>query len=301
MPDRLFFPLLLALGSASSAAQANPWTTPEIAGLMTDERLAETSGLAPARRHPGRFWTHNDSGHPSELHLMSATGTRIASVLIDGVRSVDWEDMAGFELDGRPYLLVADIGDNGGLRRELTLTVIEEPAPVLDGMRVKPAWTLRLRWPDGARDAEAVAVDAAAGDVLLVSKKRVPPELFRIRLRPGNDDVQVAERIGLLGGIAQPEAAELARNPRFGRYRSQVTAADLSPDGRTLAVLNYQAVYLYTRAPDQGWASALGAPKRLDFAWMPQAETTAFGLEGDLWVAGEQRPSPLLRFRRDPP
>ena len=294
--------LAMPLVAASTQAAPSRWSAPEIAGLMSDARLAETSGLAPSRRQPGRFWTLNDGDNSAELHLMSETGARVASITVDGVRNVDWEDLAGFELDGKPYLLIADTGDNGGIRRSLKLIVVEEPARVTDGMRLKPAWTLRFRWPDGARDCEAVAVDAKAGEVLLVSKKRVPPELMRIDLRARRGVVQVAEPLDLLDGIVQPEASELERNPRFGRYRSQVTAADLSPDGRTLAVLNYQAVYLYERGAGAGWAGALAQPARLDFAWMPQAEALSFSADGrSLWVAGEQRPSPLIRFRKSAP
>jgi len=304
MPFRTIIPLLLAaLGlTAPAFACASTWTPAGITGVMVDARLQETSGIAASRHHPGRFWVHNDSGHGAELHLMSNEGSRVASVLIEGVSTIDWEDLAGFELDGKSYLLVADTGDNGGIRRSLHLVVVEEPVEVRDGMRLKPAWTLRFRWPDGARDCEAVAVDAAAGQVLLVSKKRVPPELFALELRPASGAVQVAQRLGFLHGIAQPTAAEIARNPRFGRYRAQVSAADLSPDGRTLAILNYQALYLYSRAAGDPWPAALTAPTRLDFAWMPQAEATAFSVDGsELWVAGEQRPSPLLRFRRAQP
>ena len=303
MPFRLLAlsaALALALPVVGGAAPAR-WSAPEIAGLMTDARLAETSGLAPSRRQAGRFWALNDGDNTPELHLMSDAGARVASVTVDGVRNVDWEDLAGFELEGKPYLLIADTGDNGGIRRTLRLIVVEEPSRVRDGMRLKPAWTLRFRWPDGARDCEAVAVDAEAGEVLLVSKKRVPPELLRVDLRARDGLVQVAELLGVLEGIVQPEATELERNPRFGRYRSQVTAADLAPDGRTLAVLNYQAVYLYQRGVGAAWAGALTAPARLDFAWMPQAEAVSFGVDGrTLWVAGEQRPSPLIRFRRAP-
>ena len=292
---------LVLAASPAPAAESGRWSAPEIAGLMTEARLSETSGLAPSRAVPGAWWTLNDSGNDAALELMSADGERLATLAIDGVRNVDWEDLAGFTLDGRRYLLVADTGDNGGVRDELALYVVEEPSSARDGGRTEPAWTLRFRWPDGARDCEAVAVDAARGEVLLVSKKRVPAELFRIALQPLSDDVQTATRVGLLQGITQPGAADLARNPVYGRYRSQVTAADLSPDGRTLAVLNYSAVYLYTRA-GAGWnAASLQNPQRLDFPWMPQAEAVAFSLDGrELTVAGEQTPSPLLRYRRLP-
>jgi hypothetical protein len=301
MPYKITLFLFALVLSAPAFPASSAWLPAEIVGLTADARLKETSGLAPARRHPGKFWTHNDSGNGAELQLMSATGEHLATVSIDGVRNVDWEDLAGLELDGTPYLLIADTGDNIGLRKTLSFVVVEEPAALSEGMRIRPAWTVQFRWPDGARDCEAVAVDATAGDVLLISKKRVPPELFRVALRPSVAGVQVAERLGLLEGIAQPSAADLARSPIYGRYRSQVTAADLSPDGRTLAVLNYQVVNLYERAANAPWADALSMPIRLEFAWMPQAEAMTFSADGDaLWVAGEQQPSPLIRFKRKP-
>jgi len=305
MPLRTFVLLLPILGSALplSAAPPSPSTpAPIISGVMADARLAETSGIAASRSQPDAFWVHNDSGHPAELHLMSSEGARLASVTVEGVQNIDWEDLAAFDLEGKRYLLVADTGDNGGLRRTLQLVVVEEPAVITDGMRLRPAWTVRFRWPDGARDCEAVAVDAPAGEVLLVSKKRVPPELFRVALRPDDDRLQTARRVGRLRGIAQPSAAELTQNPVYGRYRSQITAADLSPDGRTLAVLNYQAVYLYRREAGARWPAALARPTRLDFTWMPQAEAMGFSLDGrQLWVAGEQRPSPLIHFPMNTP
>lgn len=300
MPLRTLLLLPAIFGIALPLAASTPPSSapaPVMAGVMTEARLAETSGFAASRSRPGAFWVHNDSGNPPELHLMSAEGSRLASVTIEDVRNVDWEDMAAFDLDGRRYLLVADTGDNGGLRQTLDLVVVEEPEVITDGMRLTPAWKVRFRWPDGPRDCEAVAVDAAAGEVLLVSKKRVPPELFRVALRPVDGQPQTARRVGRLRGIQQPSAAELAQNPVYGRYRSQVSAADLSPDGRTLAVLNYQAVYLFRRDAGAGWRGALSHPVRLDFTWMPQAEALGYSLDGgQLWVAGEQRPSPLLYF-----
>src|SRR3546814_3441453 len=81
----------------------------------------------------------------------------------------------------------------------LQLHVIEEPASldeVAQHAPLEPAWSIAFRWPDGARDCEAVAVDARRGEVLLISKKRTPPELFALPLRPRADGMQVARKIG---------------------------------------------------------------------------------------------------------
>jgi hypothetical protein len=194
--------------------------------------------------------------------------------------------------------MVADTGDNGGIRKTLNLYVFEEPAKLRDGGSLRPAWTINFRWPDGARDCEATAVDAANGEILLISKKRVPPELFRLPLQPG-PELQTAQLLTTLPGIGQPSEEQLTKNPVYGRYRSQVSGADLSPNGRVLAVLNYYSVHTYVRAPGQDWPQAMKTPPgELVFPWLPQAEGIAFSADGrSLLIGSEQRPSPLLRFR----
>jgi hypothetical protein len=272
----------------------------ELQALVTDERMAEISGLAASRRHPGILWVHNDGDNAPELYAIDATGQHRATLQLQGVRNVDWEDLAAFELDGHAYLVVADVGDNGGLRRELRLRVVEEPAKLADAS-VPLAWTVRFRWPDGPRDCESVAVDAAERAVYLVSKKRVPPELFRIALHPPSGRVQVAERVATLPGIEQPTPDDLRRNPVYGRYRSQITAADIAPDGSAFAVLNYRRIVLWPRHP-AGWAAALQRPGRvLDFPWVPQAEALGFDADGrSLWLSSERLPAPLLRIPVNP-
>jgi hypothetical protein len=301
MSFRTCFALACLLAAAPAAAVH--WGQAQYAGLLADPELAEVSGLAASRLQPGRYWANNDGDNGAALQLIETDGSRVASVVLEGATNVDWEDIASFRLGDKAYVLVADTGDNGGLRETLKLFVVEEPAKVRDGEKLPVAWTIEFKWPDGARDCEAVAVDAARGEVLLVSKKRVPPELFRLPLQPRKDGgVQVAERIGTLSGITQPREEELRRNPVYGRYRSQVTGADLSPNGRVLAVLNYSRIYFFVRPEGRAWGQAeLDHAGALDFPWLPQAEAIAFSLDGlSLLIGGEQRPSPLLQFRVQP-
>lgn len=275
------------------------WGEPEAMGLVTEAAIDEISGLAASRRHPGLYWAHNDSGGGDALHLVDGRGRRQATVATPGARNVDWEDIASFPLDGRDYLLVADTGDNGGIRQSLVLHVFEEPTDLSRPATL--AWSLRLRWPDGPRDCEAVAVDAARGEVLLISKKRVPAELFRVKLRDTGEE-QVAELVGTLPGIEQPDDTDLSRSPIYGRYRAQITGADLSPNGRVLAVLNYRSIHFLVRGADGDWAPALaGKLPHLTLPWLPQAEAIAFSLDGrSLTVASEQLPSPVIRFQVEP-
>jgi len=294
--------LLLLLALFAGDAASLRWSAPEYAGVLADPDLDEVSGLAASRAHPGIYWAQNDSGNPAKLMAIKTDGSRVATMTLTGAENVDWEDLDAFDLNGKHYLMVADTGDNGGIRKQLTLYVVEEPAKLRDGGTLKPAWVINFKWPDGARDCEATAVDAANGEVLLISKKRVPPELFRVPLRPNNHELQTAELLATLSDISQPSQEELKKNPVYGRYRAQITAADLSTNGRVLAVLNYHSVHLYVRNAGQDWAAVMKKmPGQLELPWLPQAEGIAFSPDGrSLLIGSEQRPSPLILYRATP-
>lgn len=291
--QRILLPLALLLSAPSLAAR---WGGAEVVGLVTDKAMDEISGMAASRTHPGMYWAINDSGNTAQLHLMDGSGQHQGSVDLTGARNVDWEDLASFELDGRHYLLIADTGDNGGIRQDLALHVFEEPAALSQPAAV--AWTVRFRWPDGPRDCEAAAVDPVRGEILLVSKKRVPAELFRLPLAR-SEAQRVAEKVGNLVGIEQPDSGDLERSPLYGRYRAQVTGADLSPNGRVLAVLNYRSIHFLVRGRGEDWSAALASKlPHMALPWIPQAEAIAFSLDGqEMRVGSEQLPSPLVRYR----
>lgn len=296
---------LAAVASAWAGPPAHEALAPaphraQVAALVMDPDIAEVSGMAASHRSERVLWVLNDSGNGERLYALGQDGRVRSVVTVAGVRNHDWEDLAGWQAEGRSYLLIADTGDNGGLRREIELIALAEPDPALRTQTVTPLWRLRARWPDGPRDCEAVAVDAAAGQILLMAKKRVPAQLFALPLGPpvDPDAVLVATQIASVPTIPQPDAAELAAHPEFGRYRSQVTAMDLAPDGRMLAVLTYRDAYLYARRDGEAWRDALARPPlRLGMPALPQAEAIAFDRDGRrLWVTTERLPAPLIRF-----
>jgi hypothetical protein len=287
----------LLSGCARSDDAANHAPEARLAGALLDMRLNEISGLAASSQHRDTLWMLDDGGNPARLFAVSTSGRRLATFGIEGVTKTDWEDLDAFEFKGKRYLLIADTGDNGGLRRSLQLHVVEEPT-TLANARLKPVWSIAFRWPDGARDCEAVAVDAERGEILLISKKREPPELFVLPLQPPARELLTAKRIGLLAGIPAPDPEILRRHPRRARQDALVTAASVSPDRTTLAVMTYRYLLLYPRAPHQDWAAAVAAPPRVSvLPWLPQAEALGWSADGrSLYATGEFVPAPLYRI-----
>jgi hypothetical protein len=288
---------LAAIASMLLLVACNPVALPfsRLAGLVTDPELDEISGLAASHAHEGVLWVHNDSDNPARLYAISHHGRLLARFDVQGATNVDWEDIASFDLNGHHYLLLADTGDNGGQRRRFVLYVFEEPSRLQDGV-LRPVWTIRARWPDGPRDCEAVAVDPVAKQVLLISKKRTPPELFSLPLENPHGAILEARRIGRLDGVPSVGPDIQRKDPQLATLFSQVTAADLSPDRTTLAVLTYGSVLFYHRDPAESWAEAVRHPSETHAVpLIPQAEALGWSAGGaGLYASGESHPAPLF-------
>ena len=271
-----------------------------VAGTLQSPAIVEASGLAHSRRRQNLLWVINDGGEEPLLHAVTPDGEALGAVRVAGAENRDWEDLAAFSYEGSSWLLVADIGDNGGIRDHLTLYVVPEPEPA-DG-EVAPAWTVRYTYPDGPHDAEAVAVDGEAGHIYVLTKRTEPAELHTLPLRPAaSAGVLISTLVTGLDSLpAREEAAGLlaAAVP----YHWQPTGMDMAADGSAVAVLTYADVYYYPRRQAETWADALARePLPLGMPLVPIAEAVAFDERGrSLFITAEGRHAPLLRFDPEP-
>jgi hypothetical protein len=126
---RLYF-ILLAFVCVLTQAIADEAPGPHYAplavnGHIHDKRVVEASGLARSYLVQGRLWTINDGGSEPLLFAIGENGALQGAVRLRAGGNTDWEDLASFEQDGKSWLLVADIGDNGAQRRYCTLYIVE--------------------------------------------------------------------------------------------------------------------------------------------------------------------------------
>src|SRR5688500_8741038 len=177
---------VLAATALASAAEQSTYVGPLAAGSLEAPPKQEASGLAISRHSPDILWTHDDSGGAPVLYAVDTSGKKRGSLRLRGVKNDDWEDLASFQRDGKAWLLIADTGDNDAERDTVRLHVVEEPVvaqlnPAKD-IEAAPAYSLRLRYEDGSRDCESVAVDPVEGVVYLLTKRDAPARLYRVPL-----------------------------------------------------------------------------------------------------------------------
>src|SRR5467141_527575 len=215
-------------------------------------RLVESSGVAVSHAYPGVLWTHNDSGDGPYIYATDLRGIDRGALLVPGAQATDWEDMSlgpcpvSFPLQSRPTrvnadtcIYLADTGDNFEFRPFVTIYAIPEPAPperASDtlGTTRAPA-VLRLRYPDGSHDVEAVYVSPRDTAVYLVSKGATRGSAIRLyrvdrsawHATDTTSDIVVATLVQTLD------------------IRRLVTAGAIRPDGRLVALRTYSEIYLF--------------------------------------------------------
>lgn len=289
-----------ALATPFGGGERPPRCEPLGPAVALPPELAETSGVAASRRHPGVFWTHNDSGGEPVLYAVDANGTLLARVRVAGATLTDWEDMAlgPCPAGAGDCLYIGDMGDNGESRDHVVIYRVPEPSPT-DSVTA-PAERFEVRYPDGAHDAEALFA-TAGGLVYIVTKGRSgAPALYRTP-RP----LEYGEK----GGAGHAESRlQLESVQTLGAGRpllsDMVTGADLARDGRRVVVRTYAALRFYRF--EAGRLEPEHDPPTVNLRPLeePQGEAVALAENGVIVLTSEagmaRGPASLQRLRCQP-
>ncbi len=204
-----------------------------VAGQVASSELVEASGLAASRTTPGVLWSHNDSRGTASLYAFDALGQDLGGYGVPGAFALDWEDMSpGPGPDGTDaYLYVGDIGDNFNIRGGLvTVYRVPDSDPELLEGEFPEATALTYRYPDGSHNAEALFIDPVEAALYLITKSDEAAFVFKGSLEPSTEAIDLAHISTLFLG-------------------AEVSAADMSADGSTLAVRGYRTVWMWHRNP----------------------------------------------------
>ncbi len=223
-----FILLLSLLGSFFLAGLYSPIAYSQLKLISTDQKrypiennmINESSGLACSTRDKKVLWTHNDSGHMPIIYAMDVNGNNLGAFHLEDIINYDWEDMDAFEYQGKHYLLIADTGDNSGLRWDARISILIEPElPKKKGSAVSPLWSFVFRYEDGqSHDVESVAVDITRKKIILLTKRTDHALMFELPLKPlastisGEIDLQTAVKVGEFKDIVNPSALDISAN-----------------------------------------------------------------------------------------
>ena len=265
---------VLQLGLAASAPAQFPFNALRFLvpdGQISSSLVKECSGMVQSLRYSGIFWVLGDGGSGAAIVPVTAEGKLArgwsAPVAVTGCKNFDWEDLA---LDDRGNLIIADVGNNSGRRKQLMLHFAPEPRP---GVRsVVPTRSLRVHYADqkeASPDYDCEAVFSAGRHIFLLTKHRTDSRTRLYRLE--GDSTERSNPLRLVDSFD---------------IGGMVTAADASPNGKMVAVLTYTALWVFEYDRSSGSIFRKSVRKSPIFAW--QAEAVAWDGNDSLVIANEQ-------------
>ena len=208
---------------------------PELFCQINDKAIDESSGIAASSREGGIFYTHNDSGDAARFFRFNKQGEVTGIFRLSGVQALDWEDMSSAKVDGQSYLYLGDIGDNARIRKEIFIHRVVEPELHQDSTVLTTFNTYVVKYPDKARDCEALMVHPKSGDIYLVTKARDNETVVYRLPAPAESGSYVLEKLGKIeidtGGIGP---------------LNWVTGSDISPNGKHIVIRSYAGAVEYT-------------------------------------------------------
>jgi hypothetical protein len=195
--------------------------------------IKEASGLEITQGK--NLWTHNDGGVPI-LYCLDTAGHVIRTIQLNHPNS-GWEDLT---LDNKGTLYVGAFGNNKNDKRSFKIYKIPKPDSIAD--RVYTAETIQYKYkdqtefppPPSKRNFDVDAMVAQGDSLFLFSKNRTTPftgytKIYALPQVPGHYETIAVDSIYLGKG---------------SKIETWVTAADISPDGNTLALLSHQCIWL---------------------------------------------------------
>ncbi|HEX7332897.1 MAG TPA: hypothetical protein VF290_15440 [Pyrinomonadaceae bacterium] len=270
---------------------------PATIATLKDKSISESSGLAASRLTAGAYWTHNDSGDGPFIYAFDTRGASFGVFRVAGAQARDWEDMAagpGSE-GGKSYLYLGDIGDNNNARSEIVVYRVAEP-PLTTATRkftksapgtTQPAEAIRLRYPDGAHDAETLLVHPVSGHIYIITKVVIANPAVYEAAPPFTAGKPITmTRLGL---VSVPSL--------FGGI---ITGGSISPDGRRVALCDYFQGYELTLPATANfndiWKQSMVS---FDLGKRKQGEAIAYRLDGKAILAtSEGRNASVIQVTR---
>ncbi len=229
------------------------------------------------------------------LFAYDSTGASRGTATVHGAENTDWEAIAIGPCASGACLYIGDVGDNYAARAEVRVWRIPEPST--SATATASAASLRIVYPNGARDVEAMWV-APDTSVWFATKRPSTDAMGRLRQ---SQLFRVSVAAWLSSTAATAELVDsLPIVPDGSVSRDWVTDASLSaimPSGRRqLAILTYGSVYVFDADPATGKP---GTP--VARCAVPTGERNAEGItwlpDGRLMLVNEGRGAMLYRGR----
>ena len=273
----------------------------KLVGTTAHKPINEMSGLVKSRTYPDVYWVNNDSGDIPRIFAVNKNGNVImpaymkndfyADIKEEGKKpfagieillaaNQDWEDIAVDD----DLIYIADLGNNANARRDMGVYMLYEPNPratvasrVLQYIPIR--YPEQIEYPARQWHFDSESMFVADGNLYFLSKHRQPGELAKWE---GGVNLYRLDSYDTL------KANVLTKVDSFADL-SVATGADVSPNGKHLAVVTYSALWVFEKTGDDQWLSGKASELPLDYNVTKQAEAVCWDDDETILISNEQR------------
>lgn len=241
------------------------------------KKLDENSGIVSLEDN--RIWVIEDNGNTDELFEVDFEGQLLKKFKVTNAKNKDWEDLTS---DNEGNVYIADIGNNGNKRKQLTIYKVPDPTKEQGGKiaaeKINFTYPEQKKFPPKAKNFKfnSEALFYKDDYLYLITKNKAKPfkgdaQIYKIPAQPGNHKAQ------LMGSISLCENAS----------KCVVTAAAISPDSKKVVLLGYGMLWILTDYVADDFAK--GKIRSIDLGATTQLESVCFKNDSILLISDEQR------------
>ncbi|MEL6918658.1 MAG: hypothetical protein AAFO99_13110 [Bacteroidota bacterium] len=241
------------------------------------KKLKENSGMVVVRE--SKVWFIADNGNPDKIYEVNLDGQLLKELKVTNAKNGDWEDLSK---DDKGNIYIADFGNNANKRKDLVIYKLPNP-DIEKGGKIN-AEKIKFTYPEQKNfppDKHRLLFDAEAlfysNDYLYIITKN--------RTRPFTGEALIYKVPSSKGSYKAQYVNTFT--PCKEKGTCQVTAADISPDGKKIAVLGYGKLWVFTDFVGEDFTK--GKMTTIDLQANTQLESICFTDNETLLLSDEQQ------------
>ncbi|AXO81259.1 hypothetical protein DZC78_12955 [Olleya aquimaris] len=207
------------------------------------------------------LWTIEDAGNKNNVYGMDLKGDIIRDIDISNIKNHDWEDLAS-DTDGNLY--IGDFGNNSRKRKQFFIYKIENIANIDDKTNAK---TISFTLPKNIKSEDFEAFFLWNDSFYVFSKENKKTMVIKIPNQIGSHEATYLTEYKLKG------------------KDTRVTSADISPDGKTVVLLNHDRIWTLTNFKNDAFFD--GTVQKIDLKHDSQKEGVCFKNNSTIYITDE--------------
>ncbi|AYN69215.1 hypothetical protein D1013_18390 [Euzebyella marina] len=238
--------------------------------------LKENSGIAYYQGDSA--WLVADSGNHDIIYNISFDGEQLNKLEVKNAKNRDWEELTE---DKEGNLYIGDFGNNRNDRKDLTIYKLPNPdvekGDKIDAEKITFSYPEQKDFPAKKKDRlfDAEALFHYQGNLYIFTKNRANPftgetRLYKVPDSKGDYEAQFIAKLDIC------DDWETCR----------ITSADISDDGKTVVLLGYGKIWLFTGFTNDNFFDSTS--KEIDLGVRTQLESVTFASDNTLLISDEK-------------